>query len=99
MSTTVQRVIAVVVLLVAGILSLPLAASVLDSGGTENWIIPVQVVATAIIGAGVAVLLPAIAPVGATTGRRVVVGAIWGVLAALFGLVVFFFLLNGLDGA
>ena len=38
------------VLLVLGVLSLPAAAYVLDAPGTENWIVPVQLVAMAAIG-------------------------------------------------
>ena len=36
-----QRVVALLVLLVLGVVSLPLVASVLDGEGTENWILPV----------------------------------------------------------
>ena len=99
MSVTVQRVVAVVVLVVTGILSLPLAAAVLDDRGAENLIIPVQLLVMAGIGAALALALPAMAPAGATTGVRVLAGVGWGVLAALAGLLVFWFLLNGFQGA
>lgn len=99
MSATVQRVVGVVVLLGAGILSLPLTAAVLDGDGTENWIVPVQLVLMAGIGAAAAVALPALAPEAATTGRRALTGAGWGLLAALVGLAVFWLLLNGFGGA
>lgn len=98
-SSTLQRVVAVVVLLVAGMLSLPLAASVLDGGATESWIIPVALLLMAVIGAGVALALPAVAPVDAPTRTRALVGVGWGLLAALVALLVFWLLLNGFSGA
>jgi hypothetical protein len=99
MGSTVQRVVGVLVLLVAGMLSLPLAASLLDDQGTENWILPAQLLVMAVIGAGVTVALPALAPGGAPTGRRALTGAGWGLLGALVGVLVFWLLLNGITGA
>ena len=99
MTTATQRVIGVVVLLVLGILSLPAAASVLDGQGTENWIVPVQLVAMAAIGAAVTIALPGLAREGATTGRRAMTGAWWGLLAAAVGVIVFWLLLSGFGGA
>lgn len=99
MTPSVQKVVGALVLLVLGILSLPVVASFLDGEGTENWIIPVQLILMAIIGAAVTVAMPALARAGASTAARAVTGAGWGVLAAVIGLVVFFFLLNGFDGA
>jgi hypothetical protein len=99
MSPTLQRVVAVLVLLVAGMLSLPLAAYVLDDRGTENWIVPVQLLVMAAIGAGVAVALPAVASNGAATGRRALTGVWWGLLAAFVGVLVFWLLLSGFSGA
>jgi hypothetical protein len=98
-AVSVQRVLAYVVLLVLGVLSLPLVASVLDGQGTENWILPVQVLLMALVGAVVGRLVPGIAGDGATRRRAVVVGAVAGVVAAVVGLVVFFVLLSGLGGA
>ena len=95
----VKRVVAVVVLLALGVLSLPLVAYVLDGEGTENWILPVQLLLMAVVGAVVGRLLPEVAGEGATPRRAVVVGALVGVGAAVLGLVVFFLLLSGLDGA
>ncbi|MBD3925390.1 hypothetical protein IEZ26_12200 [Nocardioides cavernae] len=99
MTRATQRVIGIVVLLVLGILSLPAAASVLDGQGTENWIVPVQLVAMAAIGAAVTIALPGLAREGATTGRRAMTGAWWGLLAAAVGVVVFWLLLSGFGGA
>lgn len=99
MSATVQRVVGVLVLLVAGVLSLPLAAALLDSWGTENWIAPAQLAAMAAIGAGVTVALPALARAGAGTGRRALTGAWWGLLAAFVGVLVFWILISGFRGA
>jgi hypothetical protein len=99
MSPTSQRVAGGLLLLVAGLLSLPLAASLLDGGGTENWIAPVQLLVMAVIGAGTACVLPALARAGASTGRRALTGAWWGLLAALVGVIVFWLLISGFRGA
>ena len=53
----------------------------------------------AALGAAVAIGLPGMAREGATTGRRALTGAWWGLLAAFVGVVVFWFLLNGFRGA
>ena len=95
----VKRVVAVVVLLALGVLSLPLVAYVLDGEGTENWILPVQLLLMAVVGAVVGRLLPGVAGEGATPRRAVVVGALVGVGAAVLGLVIFFLLLSGFGGA
>jgi hypothetical protein len=94
-----QRVVGIVVLLVLGMLSLPVSAFFLDDQGTENWIIPVQLVVMAALGAATTIALPGLAREGASTGRRALTGAWWGLLAALVGVVVFWFLLNGIRGA
>ena len=81
-------------------MSLPVAAFLLDGRTTENWIIPVQLLATAATGAALAVALPALAREGASTGRRVRTGIWWGLLAAsLAGVLLAWFLLNGFSGA
>lgn len=99
MSRSAQRVVGIVVLLVLGMLSLPASAYVLDAPGTENWIVPVQLLAMAAVGAAVTIGLPGMARPGATTVRRALTGAWWGLLAAFVGVVVFWFLLNGFRGA
>ncbi|HYJ28483.1 MAG TPA: hypothetical protein VEW73_12275 [Nocardioides sp.] len=99
MSIVAQRVIGVVVLLATGIYSLPLSAALFDGEGTENWIVPVQLLVMAAIGAGLAVLLPALAREGAPTGRRAMTGAWWGLLAAFLGVLLFWFVINGFSGA
>lgn len=86
-----------VLLLVAGVLSLPLAAAFLDDQGSENWILPVDVALVALVGGVLGAVLP-----GFVTGsarRRVVLGALCGVVAAAVGILVFFLLLSGFDGA
>jgi hypothetical protein len=99
MTPQAQRVVGVVVLLVTGLLSLPVAAFLIDGQGTENWIIPVQLLVMAVTGAAVTVGLPALARDGATTGRRIRTGIWWGLLAALVGVLIFWFALNGIRGA
>jgi hypothetical protein len=71
-----QRVVGVLELLVAGMLSLPLAAYMLDDQGTENCSVPVQLLVMAVIGAGVTFALLALARVGAPTGRRALTGGV-----------------------
>jgi hypothetical protein len=99
MTRAAQRVVGIVVLLVLGVLSLPAAAYVLDEQGTENWIVPAQLVVMAAVGAAVTVALPGLAREGATTGRRAMTGAWWGLLAAAVGVVVAWLLISGFGGA
>lgn len=84
-------------LIAASMLSLPLAAYFLDDPGTENWILPVQLGGMALVGALVGSALPGF--VAGSGKRRAALGAAWGVAAALVGVVVFFLLLSGLEGA
>ena len=99
MSPTVQRIVGIVVLLASGILSLPVAAYFMDGQASENWIVPVQLLAMALIGASVTVALPALARAGAQAPRRTLAGVWWGLLAAFVGVLVFWVLLNGFRGA
>ena len=97
-----QRVVGIIVLLVLGMLALPVVAFFADTGdggGAENWIIPVAVLAMAAVGAAVTIGLPGLAREDASTGRRAMTGAWWGLLAAFVGVLVFWFLLNGISGA
>ena len=94
-----QRAVAIVVLVLLGFVSLPLVASVLDGEDTENWIIPVQLLLMALVGALVGWVLPAVAGPTATKRRGALVGVVIGVAAGVLGLLVFFLLLSGLDGA
>ena len=91
------RLLGWLVLVAAGMLSLPLAAYVLDDQGTENWILPVQLGGMALLGALVGVALPGF--LAGSTRRRVLVGAAYGVGAAVVGVLIFFLLLNGFSGA
>ncbi|PKH39036.1 hypothetical protein SAMN05192575_103270 [Nocardioides alpinus] len=99
MSPTVQRAIGIAVLLAAGMLSLPVSAFLFDAESSGSWIIPVQLLAMAVTGAAVTVALPALAREGDSTSRRARTGIWWGLLAALVGVLVFWFLLNGIRGA
>ena len=94
-----QRTIALALLLVAGIFSLPVAAYFFDSPGSENWIVPVQLAAMALIGAWVGRLLPGLAGTNQSGNRPMVVGAVVGMAMAVVGIVIFFLLLNGFSGA
>ena len=99
MTPMAQRVVGAVVLLVLGMLALPLSASLVDGEGSENWIIVLDLVAMAAVGAAVTIGLPGLAREGASTGRRAMTGAWWGLMAAFVGVLVFWFLLNGISGA
>ena len=92
---TTQRAVALAVLLVTGILSLPVVAALLDGGSTEGWVVPVQLLLMAVVGAVVGRLLPGIAGAGASPGRGALVGAVVGVATALATAVVFMVLLGG----
>jgi hypothetical protein len=95
----VPRILAFLALLVAGVLSLPVSAAFFDGEGSENWILPVQLGGMAVIGGLVGLATPALARESAATGRRVLFGALLGLLAAVIGVALFFLLLNGFDGA
>jgi hypothetical protein len=99
MSRSAQRLVGIVVLLVLGMLSLPVTAYVLDDPGTENWIVPVQLLAMAVVGAAVTVALPGLAREGAPTARRAMTGAWWGLIAAFAGVVVSWIAISGWSGA
>ena len=93
-----ERALGLFILLVAGVVSLPFAALPFDEEGSENWIIPTQLGAIAVIGALVGLAIPGLT--GAeTAGRRAVFGALIGIGMALVGVLVFFLILNGFDGA
>jgi hypothetical protein len=94
-----QRLAALVLLLGAGILSLPLAALAFDGEGSENFILPVQLGGMAVLGAAVGYLLPGLAGDAASRRRAAWVGAGVALLLAVLGVVCFFLLLNGFDGA
>jgi hypothetical protein len=94
-----QRWTALLILLVLGIFSLPVTAYFFDGDGAENWIIPVAVVLMAVLGAVVGSMLPGLAGPGATQQRGAMIGAAVGVVMLVVGIVVFFLLLSGFDGA
>jgi hypothetical protein len=94
-----RRAAALLVLLVLGVISLPLVASVLDGLGTENFILPVQLALMAGLGALAGWLVPTLGGADASRRRGILVGALVGLGAAVLGLVIFFLLLNGISGA
>ena len=91
--TGIQRGVALVLLIAAGILSLPVVAAFLDGGSTEGLIVPVQLGVMAVLGALVGYLLPAVAGFGSSSVRSAGVGALAGVATALAGVAVFSLLL------
>jgi hypothetical protein len=94
-----RRTSALLLLLLLGVVSLPLVASVLDGPGTENWILPVQLALMAAVGALAGWLVPTLGGRDASRRRSILVGAALGVGAAALGVVLFFLLLNGVRGA
>jgi hypothetical protein len=94
-----QRWLAVLILLVLGVLSLPVTAAFFDGEGSENWIVPVAVALMAIIGAIVGSMLPGLAGPTASQQRGAAVGAAVGVVMLVLGIVVFFLLQSRFDGA
>jgi hypothetical protein len=91
-----QRAVAVVVVVVAGFLSLPVVATFLDGDSTEALVVPVQVALMAVVGALVGRMLPSIAGANATRPRGAVVGAALGVAVALLSAAFFVWLLGGI---
>ncbi len=93
-----QRVVALVVLLAAGIVSLPLSAYFIDEV-SENLILPVALGGMILLGAIVGAVLPGLARAGSSRARAARVGAIIGAVVTVIGTVIFFLLLSGFDGA
>jgi hypothetical protein len=91
--TGIQRAVALVLLVAAGILSLPVVAAVLDGQSTEDLIVPVQLGVMAVVGAIAGYLLPAVAGFGSSSVRSAGVGAVAGIATALGGVAVFSLLL------
>jgi hypothetical protein len=96
---SVPRVVAIVGLLVLGVLSLPVVAFFLDGETTEDWIVPVQLLLMAVVGALVGRTVPSLAGEEASRSRAMAIGALVGVGAAALGLALFFIALNGFGGA
>jgi hypothetical protein len=89
----------VLLLLVLGVFSLPVTAYFFDGEGSENWILPVAVALMAVLGAVVGSMLPGLAGPDASSSRGALIGAAVGVGMLVIGFVVFFLLLNGINGA
>ncbi|GAB3262481.1 hypothetical protein GCM10027448_36630 [Nocardioides dilutus] len=87
------------VLVAAGVFSLPLSAAFLDGENTENWILPAALVAMAVLGAIVGSVLPGVAGPHASVSRGRWVGMGIGIAMVVLGTLIFFLLLNGFDGA
>lgn len=85
------------VLLVVGVVALPVSAALLDGSETgEDLVVPIQILLTAAVGAGLGRALLGREP---SARRAMLTGAGIGLLAALVGIAVFFWLLDGFDGA
>ena len=95
LTSAVQRAIALTLLVVAGILSLPTVAAFLDGESTEDLIVPVQLALMAALGAVVGHLLPGLGGTGSSRARSAGFGALVGLALALVGVLFFYVLLNG----
>ena len=84
---------AVVLLLLAGFLSLPVVAALTDGGSAEDLIVPIQLAVMAVLGAITGYLLPGLAGFGSTSARSAMVGTLIGLAAALGGVAIFSLLL------
>ena len=91
--TGIQRGVTLVLLLAAGIFSLPVVAALLDGQSTENLIVPIQLAVMAVVGAITGYLLPGVAGFGSSSARSAMVGALIGVATALGGIAIFALLL------
>jgi len=91
-----QRPIALALIVVDGLVSLPVAAAILDGEATDQLIVPVQLAVMAVLGAVVGYALPGLGGAGSSRQRSAAIGAAVGVAAALVSLLVFAVLLGGL---
>jgi hypothetical protein len=91
--TGIQRGVVMVLLVGAGIFSLPVVAVFLDGQPAENLIVPIQLAVMAVVGAITGYLVPAVAGFGSSSARSAMVGAVIGVATALGGVAVFSLLL------
>lgn len=95
-----QRPLALLILLVVGVLSLPISAAFEGEGdNAENWILPIAFIGSAVVGAIVGGLLPGLAGPDASRAKGMRIGAIVGVAMLIVGTIVFFLILSGFDGA
>ncbi len=94
----IQRLVALVILAAAGIVSLPLSAYFVDEV-SENLILPAALGGMVLLGAVVGALLPGLARAGSSRARAARVGAIIGVVVTIVGTLIFFLMLSGFDGA
>lgn len=93
-----KKFLGVVILIAGGALSLPMSAMFFDGPATENYVLPIAIGASVVLGIIVAQLLP-LAAAGASPGKKALVGGLWGLAGMAIGLAFFWFALNGLTGA
>jgi len=91
-----QRPLALLILLVVGVLSLPISAAFEGEGdNSENWILPIAIVGAAVVGAVVGGFLPGLAGSHASRAKGMRIGAILGVVMLVLGTILFFLLIAG----
>ena len=93
--STIPRPLALLLLLVAGLVSLPVVAAFLDGESTDQLIVPVQMLSMALLGAVVGYLTPSLGGVGTSRVRGLGTGLVVGIVAAVLGVAVFFLVLGG----
>ncbi|MFT3872639.1 MAG: hypothetical protein QM714_08330 [Nocardioides sp.] len=91
-------VLAVVGLAALGVVTLPLAAAILDRWD-ENLILPAHLLVMVLAGALAWLAIPGLARTGTSRGRRALVSGAVGLVMALVAVGLFFLLLNGFSGA
>jgi hypothetical protein len=87
--------VALALITIAGLVSIPVVAAFLDGPSTDDLIVPLAVVIMAALGAGVGYLVPGVGGPGSSTSRSVGSAALVGVAAALLSAALFFLLLSG----
>jgi hypothetical protein len=89
-----QRILALAVVVAAGVVGLPVAAAFLDGPSTDQLVVPVHLATVTVLGGVVGYLLPGVAGAGSPPLRGAGVGALVGLGAALLGLLLFLVLLG-----
>ncbi len=96
--SAIRRLIAVAVLIMLGVISLPMVAAVIDTID-ENLIAPVHIALMLATGVGLWTLVPGVASPDQSTARGVAVGAAVGFVGAVAAYLLFFWMLSGPSGA
>src|SRR4051794_31584645 len=89
-----QRVVALVLLVIVGALSLPVSAAFLDGDSTEDLVVPVQLIVVTLLGALAGYLLPGLGGPASSRRRSALVGVVVGLVSALVSIAWFSLILG-----